>query len=53
MRRTIGGTGLVELAVAVVIGLVLLAVVISITGYSVRTIDGVERNLEALHAAQS
>lgn len=52
MRRTIGGTGLVELAVAVVIGLVLLAVVFSITGYSVRTIDGVERNLEALHAAQ-
>lgn len=52
MRRKARGTGLVELAVAAVIGFALLGVVFSITGFSVRTIDGVGKHLESLHAAQ-
>lgn len=51
MQRA-AGTGIVELTVAAALGLALLGVLTSITGYSARAVAGVERHLEAMHAAQ-
>jgi type II secretory pathway component PulJ len=52
MERRRKGVGLVELIVATVCALVLLTVVLAVTSYSVRTIAGVERHAESMHAAQ-
>ena len=49
-RRT--GVGIVEVLVATAIALILLGVVLAITSYSARTIAGVERHAESMHAAQ-
>jgi len=50
MRRH--GISLLELLIAMAVGLSLLMVVLSLTGSSARTLAGVERHLESLHAAQ-
>lgn len=46
------GTGLVELTIAIGLTMTLFAVVMTLTSHSARTIAGIERHLDAMHAAQ-